>query len=170
MTGEDLGQTPTTLEKTKFEYSPLGMSFLKAFEKDQAKSGTKSKSDFNYDKNHRFYKCYKGYDEFEDKSVDSKHNRMKKFNEIFTDFKNFKPKKAKTQFKKERIMKNVDELYKKYYDAYKDDYNTDDELNEAKKIKSVYKQFELVDNDDDSKVDGETKKLFLKEVLIKRDL
>ena len=30
-------------------------------------------------------------------------------------------------------MKNVDELYKKYYNAYKSDYDTDDELNEAKK-------------------------------------
>ena len=29
-------------------------------------------------------------------------------------------------------MKNVDELYKKYYNAHKSDYDTD-ELNEAKK-------------------------------------
>ena len=30
-------------------------------------------------------------------------------------------------------MKNVDELYKKYYNAYKSDYETDDELKGAKK-------------------------------------
>ena len=30
-------------------------------------------------------------------------------------------------------MKKVDELHKKYYSAYKSDYDTDDELNEAKK-------------------------------------
>ena len=30
-------------------------------------------------------------------------------------------------------MKNVDKLYKKYYDAYKSDYDTDDELNKIKK-------------------------------------
>ena len=29
-------------------------------------------------------------------------------------------------------MKNVDKLYKKYYDAYKSDYDTDDELNKVK--------------------------------------
>ena len=28
-------------------------------------------------------------------------------------------------------MKNIDELYKRYYDAYKSDYDNDDELNEA---------------------------------------
>ena len=29
-------------------------------------------------------------------------------------------------------MKNIDELYKRYYDAYKSDYDNDDELNEAR--------------------------------------
>ena len=33
MTGEDLGHRPSVLEKTKFEYSPLGMSLSKSFEK-----------------------------------------------------------------------------------------------------------------------------------------
>ena len=47
LTGEDLGQRPSTLEKAKFEYSPLGMSFSKAFEKDKSKSGARSQSNFN---------------------------------------------------------------------------------------------------------------------------
>ena len=42
LTGEDLGHRPSVLEKPKFEYSPLGMSFSKVFEKDKAKSGVKS--------------------------------------------------------------------------------------------------------------------------------
>ena len=42
LTGEDLGHRPSVLEKSKFEYSPLGMSFSKVFEKDKAKSGVKS--------------------------------------------------------------------------------------------------------------------------------
>ena len=55
-------------------------------------------------------------------------------------------------------MKNIDELYKKYYNAYKNDYDTD-ELNEAKKKKIDYKQFELFDKTDKkSKLYGETKK------------
>ena len=40
-------------------------------------------------------------------------------------------------------MKNVDELYEKYYNAYKNDYDTDDELNEAKKKEFDYEQFKL---------------------------
>ena len=40
-------------------------------------------------------------------------------------------------------MKSVDELYKNYYNAYKSDYDTDDELKEDKKKNYDYKQFEL---------------------------
>ena len=42
-------------------------------------------------------------------------------------------------------MKNVDELYKNYYNAYKSDFDTDDKLAENKKKKFNYKQFELDD-------------------------
>ena len=62
LTGEDLGHRPSVLEKTKFEYSPLGMSLSKSFKKDEAKSGNKNESDLNYDSNYRFYKLFKGYE------------------------------------------------------------------------------------------------------------
>ena len=78
-------------------------------------------------------------------SLDSKYNRMKEFNKLFLNFKSVKTKKTETQLKKERIMKNVDELYKNYYNAYKSDFDTDDELAENKKKKFNYKQFELDD-------------------------
>ena len=59
-------------------------------------------------------------------------------------------------------MKNGGELYRKYYNAYKSDYDTDDELNEAKKKKFDYKQFKLVDKtDEELKMDEETKDLKL---------
>ena len=74
-------------------------------------------------------------------SLDSKYNKMKKFTILLTNFKNLKPKKPKTHLIKERIMKNVNELYKKYYCAYKNDYDND----EAKKKKYDYKQFGLFD-------------------------
>ena len=38
LTGEDLGHRPSVLEKTKFEYSPLVISFSKSFKKDNAKN------------------------------------------------------------------------------------------------------------------------------------
>ena len=59
------------------------------------------------------------------------------------DFKNLKAKKTETQLKKEQIMKNVDELYKNYYNAYKSDFETNDELTEKKKKNFNYQQFEI---------------------------
>ena len=101
LTGEDLGHRPIVFEKAKFEYSRLGMSLSKAFEKDKAKSVAKSESDFNYDSMHRFYKFYKGCDEFKEMSLDSKYNKIKKLNKFLTSFKDLRPQKLKTHFKKE---------------------------------------------------------------------
>ena len=57
-------------------------------------------------------------------------------------------------------MENVDELYEKYYNVYKNDYDAD-ELSEAKKKKFDYKQFELFDKIDKKlTLDEETKKFF----------
>ena len=79
LTGEDLGHRPSMLEKTKFEYSPLGMSLSKSFKIDNVKNIAKSESDFNCDSNRKFYKFYKGYHEFEEMLLDFKHNKMKEF-------------------------------------------------------------------------------------------
>ena len=67
-------------------------------------------------------------------SLDSKCNKMKKFTNLLNIFKNHKPENQKTQLKKERIIKNVDEHYEKYYNAYKNDYDAD-QLREAKEKK-----------------------------------
>ena len=89
LTGEDLGLKPSTVEKAKFEYSPLGMSLKKAFKKNEVKSVTKN----NKNKNN----FTKGYYEFQEMSIDSKYNRMKEFNKLFLNFKSVKTKKAETQ-------------------------------------------------------------------------
>ena len=52
LSGEDLGCKPNVFEKGKFECSPFGVPLNKAFKKDEVKIIAKSKSDFNYDKNH----------------------------------------------------------------------------------------------------------------------
>ena len=39
LTGEDLGLKPSTVEQTKFEYSPLGKIFDKGLDKDDQKEG-----------------------------------------------------------------------------------------------------------------------------------
>ena len=89
--------------------------------------------------------------------LDSKYNKINKFTDLFTKFKNIKPKKTETQLKKERIMKNVYELYEKYYNAYKNDYDAG-ELSEPKKKRTDKKQLELFDKTDKKlTLDGETK-------------
>ena len=109
-------------------------------------------------------------------SLDSKHNRMKEFKRLFNSFKTLKPIKQETQLKRERIIKIVDELYEKYCSAYKNDYDNDHELSEAKKKKFDYKQFELFDKtDEEPKVDEKTKKHLRrlkieKKALTKREL
>ena len=76
LTGEDVGPRPSVLEKTEFEYSPLSMSLSKSFKKDNAKNIANRESDFNYESTYKFYKFNKGYDEFEEMSLDSKHNKI----------------------------------------------------------------------------------------------
>ena len=96
--------------------------------------------------------------------LDSKYNKMKKITNLLTILKNLKSKNSKTQLKKERIMKNVDELYEKYFNAYKNDYDNDDELSEVKKKKFDHKQFELFDKTDKKfTLEGETKD-FIQEI------
>ena len=71
-------------------------------------------------------------------------------------------------------MKNVDELFEKYYNAYKNDYDAD-QLYEAKKKKFNCKQLELFDiTDKKSTLDEKTKKKLRrsdieKKLLIKRN-
>ena len=141
LTGEDLGHRPSVLEKTKFEYSPLGMSLSKSFKKDNVKNIANRESDFDYDGKYKFYRFYKQYDEFEEMSLDSKHNKMKEFKRLLNNFKNLKLKKQETQLKKERIMKKVDELHEKYYNDYKNDFDNDDELSESETKNSTTNSF-----------------------------
>ena len=57
-------------------------------------------------------------------------------------------------------MKNVDELYNRYYKSYKSGYDTDDELKEDKKKLFDYRQFELGDEiNKESKLDEKTKRV-----------
>ena len=103
LTREGLGHRPSVLEKNKLEYSRLGMSLSKSFKKDNAKNIASREGDFNYDGKHSFQRFDKEFNEFEEMSLDSKYNNMKKYTNVLTIFKNLKPKNPKTQLKKERI-------------------------------------------------------------------
>ena len=151
------------------------MSLSKSIKKDNVKNFANRESDLNYDSKHSFYRFYKEHNEFEEMSLDSKYNKMKEFTNLFTIFKNLKPRNPKTQLKKKRIMKNVDQLYEKYYNDYKNDFDNNDGLDEGKNKKFDKKQFELLDKTDKNlTLDEETKKFFRrlkieKKLLIKRN-
>ena len=98
-TGEDLGLKPSTVEQAKFEYSPLGKIFNKGLDKDDKKEGLfkrlkniedkneeqlkllsntnktssyiKNESDYNYDNNFAFYKFYRDFQNFKNRSLES---------------------------------------------------------------------------------------------------
>ena len=89
MTGEDLGFKPSTIEETKFEYSPLGKIFNKGLSEDDKKGGlfkklesikdknkellnafsatnkvskaSKNESNYNYDSNYTFYEFFRDF-------------------------------------------------------------------------------------------------------------
>ena len=152
LTGEDLGHRWSVLEKTNFEYSPFGMSLSKSLKKKNVANISNKESDFNCDSKYKFYRFYKQHDDFEDISLDFRHNNMKEFKRPLDNFKSLKPLKQETQLKKERIMKNVYEVYKEYYKFYKNDFDYDDNLSEVKKKKIDYKQFKLF-----NKIDKQSK-------------
>ena len=81
-------------------------------------------------------------------SLDSKYNRLKEFYKLLINFKAVRPKNRKMQLKK----------------AYKNDYDADDELNETKKKKFDYRQFELFDETDKKSKLEEKTNTFLKQI------
>ena len=82
MTGEDLGHRPSVLEKTKFEYSPLGAVLSDKVKKkvNINKVNIKKKQDKNliYNSQHSFTK-FKDIDEFKELSLDSMYKKTEWF-------------------------------------------------------------------------------------------
>ena len=65
-------------------------------------------------------------------SIDSKNGELQEFWELLSDFKNLKPATIETKNHKNRIMNNFSQLYFKYFDAYKKNYDSED-LNQKDK-------------------------------------
>ena len=52
-------------------------------------------------------------------SIDPKHGKLKTFHKPLTNFKNHKPTTIETKSRKDRIINNVNQFYKKFFDTYK---------------------------------------------------
>ena len=77
LTGEDLGLKPSTIEQTKFEYSPLGKIFNKGLNKDCEKEGLFKRLKKIEDKNEKQLKTIEDKNE---KQLDANLKSLKSIN------------------------------------------------------------------------------------------
>ena len=136
LTGEDLGHRPSVLEKTKFEYSPLGAVLADNVKKktNTNKVNIKKKQDKNliYNPQHSFTK-FKDIDEFKELSLDSmykKLNDLKKINK----FKAVIPQANENKILKPKVLN----IYNDLYYIYKDKYNEEKDGLNTKKTKKFF--------------------------------
>ena len=149
LTGEDLGHRPSVLEKTKFEYSPLGAVLADNVKKktNTNKVNIKKKQDKNliYNSQHSFTK-FKDIDEFKELSLDSMYKKLtdlKKINKLKT----VNPQTDENKVLKPKVLDNAGDLFNDLYYIYKDKYNEEkDGLNTKGKKLLYYKKFRLTDD------------------------
>ena len=148
LTGEDLGWKPSTIEQAKFEYSPLGKIRLDKYDKkeglfkrlkhiedkneeqlkllskaNKTSSYIKNETDYNYDNNLAFYKFYRDFQNFKDRSLDSKYSDISKFYKALSKFKNHKTNTEQTQQRMNRVINNAVTLFNNYFCSYKKAFN-----------------------------------------------
>ena len=86
LTGEDLGHRPSALEKTKFEYSPLGAVLANNAKKKTStnKVNDKKKQDKHlvYNSQNSFTK-FKDIDEIKELSLDSMYKKLNDFKKTY---------------------------------------------------------------------------------------
>ena len=140
MTGENLGHRPSLLEKTKFEYSPLGAVLADNVKKktNTNKVNIKKKQDKNliYNSQHSFVKL-KDINEFKELSLDSmykKLNDLKKINKL----KAVDRQTDENKVLKPKVLDNVGDLFNDLYYIYKDKYNEEKDGLNTKKTKKFF--------------------------------
>ena len=86
LTGEDLGHRPSAIEKTKFEYSPMGAVLANNAKKKTStnKVNDKKKQDKHlvYNSQNSFTK-FKDIDEFKELSLDSMYKKLNDFKKTY---------------------------------------------------------------------------------------
>ena len=86
---------------------------------NKTSSYIKNESDYNYDNNFAFYKFYRDFQNFKDRSLESKYNDISKFYRALNEFKNHKTNTDETQQRKNRVINAVVALYNNYFDSCK---------------------------------------------------
>ena len=89
---------------------------------NKTSSLAKNESDYNYDNKFAFYKFYREFQNFKDRSLDSKYNDISKFYSALNKFKNHKSNTEETQQRKNRVLNNSVALYNNCFDSYKKNF------------------------------------------------
>ena len=100
-----------------------------ALSKDiKASKNVNNESDFYYNFMYNFRRFYKHL-----ASLDSERSELIDFYKLFRDFKDFEPLSDDTKKLKNNVMNKTHQLYNKYFNTYKEEYDIKD-LNEEDKI------------------------------------
>ena len=127
LTCEDLAHRPSVLEKTKFEYSPLGVVLANNAKKkantNKVNSNKKQDKYFAYNLQYSFTK-FKNIDEFKKLSLDSMY---KKLNDLKNNNNNklraVDPQTDENKVLKPKVLDSVRDLFNELYYICKDKYS-----------------------------------------------
>ena len=149
LTGEDLDLKPSTVEQTKFEYSPLRKIFNKSLDEKDKKEGILKRLENIKDKNEELlnsfsttkkfnkalkinnqsknliYNTQRSFAKFEiiddinELSLDSMHKKLENFHKKFNKLKNVIPRTKENKRLKNKVLINVGNLYNDFYYIYK---------------------------------------------------
>ena len=118
LTGEDLGHRPSVLEKTKFEYSPMGAVLADNIKKktNTNKVNIKKKQDKQliYNSQHSFVK-FKDINEFKELSLDSMYKKLTDFLKQLNKFKAVNPQTDENKVLKPKVLDNGEDLFNDLY-------------------------------------------------------
>ena len=82
---------------------------------NKTSSYIKNETDYNYDNNLAFYKFYRDFQNFKDRSLDSKYSDISKFYKALNKFKNHKTNTEQTQQRMNRVINNAVTLFNNYF-------------------------------------------------------
>ena len=141
---------PSVFEQAKFDYFPLGNFFTKGLDKDDLKEGVfkrlesikgkneellnafiatnkaKNESDYNYDFKYSFYKFHRDFTKLKRMSLGSKYAEMNEFYTSLNAFINtLEATTTETKIGKDRNIDNGKQLYNKYLDICKKNYDSE---------------------------------------------
>ena len=172
LTGEDLTHRPSVLEKTKFEYSPLGAvldsNAKKKTNTNKVNSNRKQDKYFAYNSQYSFTK-FKNIDKFKELSLDSMYKKLNDLNNNINNNNNNNNNKLKAvdtetdenKVLRPKVLDIVRDLFNELYYIYKDKYS-------EKKRWFKYKKWRLTDHhqyesEEEEKEQQTSKKLDKKE-------